>query len=114
MVPPVTDEPASSGSADGGEDDYMSMVISEPTTHEKETSIQRRARKQREVGWHHIGSLSKHSGRAACGEPPEQTELDGFTPSGTRSSILAGGGGGSRTCSVRINPASICIPSKVS
>lgn len=85
MAPPVTDGPAFDGSADAGEDDYMSMVISEPTTHGKETSIQRRARKRREVGWHHIGSFSKHAGRAACGESPEQTELDGSTLSRTRS-----------------------------
>ena len=31
-------------------DDYMSMVIMEPTKPEKETSIQRQARKRREVG----------------------------------------------------------------
>lgn len=31
-------------------DDYMSMVIVEPTKPEKETSIQRQARKRREAG----------------------------------------------------------------
>jgi hypothetical protein len=36
-----------SGSED--EDDYLSMVISEPTSHQPETSIQRRKRQQLEV-----------------------------------------------------------------
>jgi hypothetical protein len=39
------------GSADDDElDDYMSMIIAEPTLPVKETSIQRAARKKREVG----------------------------------------------------------------
>lgn len=35
--------------AEDEEDDYMTMVIEDPAAKAKETSIQRRARKQREV-----------------------------------------------------------------
>lgn len=41
------------GDGDGAgeeEDEYLSMVIEEPKAQIKETSIQRRARKQREAG----------------------------------------------------------------
>jgi hypothetical protein len=41
------------------EDDYMSMVIAEPTRPDKETSIQRAARKKKEVSFSpraHVGS----------------------------------------------------------
>jgi hypothetical protein len=53
---------AMGGDSDGDEDDYMSMVISESKQTVKETSIQRAARKKREV---RISYVARHIPRSA-------------------------------------------------
>jgi hypothetical protein len=45
----VMASPAGKGTSDDEEDDYMSMVIAEPTRPDKESSIQRVARRKKEV-----------------------------------------------------------------
>jgi hypothetical protein len=47
MAPPT----GKGASGDEEDDDYMSMFIAEPTRPDKETSIQRVARKKKEVGF---------------------------------------------------------------